>query len=108
MGKASRRKQEARNARKDTVELRYEEKRCLNCGARRDIRAVWCHECSLKGRRQAPARSWPVFKGPTFTQEQVNVLNHFPNDSRWDWTGFTQWDLTYYETGDDTVDHGTD
>ncbi len=108
MGKASNRKKIARNARKDTVEHRHDDKRCLHCGAARDIEAVWCHQCSLKGRRRGPSRSWPVFKGPIFTEQQTEVLRQFPNDNRWDWPGFVGWDLTYYEPGDDTVDHGTD
>lgn len=52
MGKASRKK-------KDTVERRWKDKRCLHCGAARNIEAVWCHTCTMRARRKYRAAGYP-------------------------------------------------
>jgi hypothetical protein len=94
MGKASRKKKEARSAREDTVEKRFSEKRCMHCGTKLDTCALWCTSCSLTARRRAPFRSYPNFKGPDFTDEQVEIIKSLAKDPRWAWG--VPVDLAYY------------
>ena len=85
MGKASQKKKAARAAREDTVEKRFSEKRCMRCGAGKQTAALWCNTCSLKARRRAPFRAYPNFKGPDFTDEQVQIIKSLATDPRWAW-----------------------
>jgi hypothetical protein len=79
MGKASRRK-------KDTVERRDLERRCLHCGAPRDLGAtvVWCSRCRRAALRAAV--HWPIFKWPiTDAQRHWLLYEFWGKDPRFRW-----------------------
>ena len=72
MGRASRRKKEARQ---DSALERSKHKRCLNCGKRRDVHnAVWCAACGVAGRARSREVAWPSFNGRPITPEQIAYL----------------------------------
>lgn len=102
VGKASRKKKEARAAREDTAEKRFSEKRCMHCGSQKQTTALWCDPCSLTARRRAPFRAYPNFKGPDFTDEQVEIIKTLATDPRWAW-GIPV-DLAYYSDPTPTQD----
>lgn len=95
MGKASRKKREAREARNDTPDIRFADGRCMHCGARKQTTALWCDPCSSTARRRAQFRSYPNFKGPGFTKDEIEIIKSLAKDPRWAWG--VPVDLSYYE-----------
>ncbi len=100
MGKASNRKKAAREARADTPELRWRDHRCLCCGNKKDTTAVWCDPCSSAARERGSIRSYPSFKGPNFTTEQIALICALTADPRWAWQIMEHDDLSYYDITD--------
>lgn len=100
MGKASRAKKEAREARKNAdPQVRFENGKCLHCGSHRNGPALWCNDCARKGRQRARVRSWPMFNGSNLTDQQRQILRkEFPKDDRWDWSSLVNGDLSHYES----------
>lgn len=105
MGKASRKKREAREARNDTADVRFADKRCMHCGARKQTEALWCEDCSRAGRRRSQFRAYPNFVGPDFTDEQVEILRSLVKDPRWAWKALVEDDLSHYDS-DPSPDQG--
>ncbi len=95
MGKASRKKKEARLARADTPDVRLADGRCLHCGGPKAPHLTWCADCSHQGRRRAQFQQWPAYKGPDFTEDEVRNLMSLTRDRRWAWG--VPADLSYYE-----------
>lgn len=96
MGKASRKKREAREARSDTADVRFKDKRCMHCGAKKSTTALWCDPCSAAGRRRAQFVGWPIHK-PPLTDAQLENVKLLVKDRRWAWRALVEDDLSYYE-----------
>lgn len=73
MGKASRKK-------KDTVEARWREKRCLHCGAT-DREGLWCRRCVINARRRGRENGYPSIKPPVTVSNRH--LHHWLSQNFW-------------------------
>lgn len=85
MGRASRKK-------KDTVELRHKEKRCLHCGGPREEH-IWCRRCVINARRRGREHHYPTIKPPITRANQH--LYHWLRQNFWNIDPRYRWPMMY-------------